>query len=178
MTAQTLLEQFLRQAERLDIAVFPDRPTPALKEWLDKIRTATGFQQAWVDPDMENSPPFLEEALSGSGFQSAFPLEPQEINSSPNVALGVTRADFGLAYSGSLAFIRANPLVTLVPAGLLAVLDTKKILPAYRELFLALTSPPPAILSLVAGPSQTSDIEKKLIKGVHGPKWVAILLHG
>ena len=177
MTTQTLLEQFLKRAERLDVAVFPHGPTPALKEWLDKIRTATGFQEAWVDPAMENSPPFLEEALSESGFQSAFPLEPREIDSSPNVALGVTRADFGLAYSGSLAFIKANPLVTLVPAGLLVVLDAKKILPAYKELFLELTSPLPAILSLVTGPSQTSDIEKKLIKGVHGPKWVAILLH-
>jgi len=64
-------------------------------------------------------------------------LEPREIDSSPNVALGVARADFGLAYSGSLAFIKTNPLVTLVPAGLLVVLDAKNLLSLQRTSFRA-----------------------------------------
>lgn len=178
MAQKTLLEDFLRQAERLGVSAFSQGPTPPFGEWLNKIRTATGFQEVWVDPAMESPPDFLEDLLSGCGFQRALPPEPWEIESSPDVALGVARADFGLAYSGSLAFFKANPLGTLVPAGLLAVLDPKNILPSYKELFSKLPFPTPEILSLVTGPSQTSDIEKKLIKGVHGPKWVAILLQG
>ena len=56
VTAQTLLEQFLRQAERLDIAVFPDRPTPALKEWLDKTRQEWQQTRGQLDPNFILNP--------------------------------------------------------------------------------------------------------------------------
>jgi L-lactate utilization protein LutC len=171
-----VLKGFIEQARQLDVLVFDLSDGPALNVWLTKIKEESGFHHIWLDSSLGILPPVLEEALGRLGLLRALPLEPWDAKNSPNIALGIARADFGVAYSGSLAFIKASALITLVPVGLLALLNTGSIVPSYEELFSLLCAPYPRNLCLITGPSQTSDIEKKLIKGVHGPKWVAILL--
>lgn len=170
------LKDFIEQARRLDVPVFGLEDGSALSAWIAKIKQESGYHRVWLDPSLEALPSILEGALRELGLLQSLPVEPWEAKNSPEIAMGISRADFGVAYSGSLAFIHANALVTLVPVGILALLNPQSIVPSYEELFSSLPVPCPKSLCLITGPSQTSDIEKKLIKGVHGPKWVAILL--
>lgn len=175
---ERFLKDFIEQANRLDVPIFNLNDSSDLKAWLINIKEESGFHRVWLDPSLGTLPPLLEEALERLGLLRVWAPEPWEVQSPPDIALGIARADFGVAYSGSLAFFKANSLVTLAPVGLLALLKAQNIVPSYEGLFSSLSGPFPQILSLITGPSQTSDIEKKLIKGVHGPKWVAVLLLG
>ncbi len=89
---------------------------------------------------------------------------------------GISDAD-GLAESGSL-ICRAGPeqsrAISLVPPLHIALLRSADIAPDLLDCW-----PPPELpssLVLISGPSKTADIEGELVKGVHGPAAVEIVL--
>ena len=89
-------------------------------------------------------------------------------------AVGVTGVDYALADTGSLVFF-ASPeeprLISLLPPVHLAVVESARILTGLDEL-LERTPLPADITSsmvLITGPSRTADIEQILVRGVHGP---------
>ncbi|HWB96633.1 MAG TPA: lactate utilization protein [Bryobacteraceae bacterium] len=94
---------------------------------------------------------------------------------------GITSAAYALADTGSLVMI-ASPseprLASLLPPLHIAVIPAASILTGLEELFL--TVPEPAKLSpsmvLITGPSRTADIEQILVRGVHGPGEVHVVV--
>jgi L-lactate utilization protein LutC len=97
--------------------------------------------------------------------------------------VGITSADFALADTGTLVML-ASPsearLVSLLPPWHIAVLPRDRILTGLDELFTVLPNPAADTSSmvLITGPSRTADIEQILVRGVHGPGQITVVIVG
>jgi len=94
---------------------------------------------------------------------------------------GITSADYALADTGTLVLLSSREqarLISLLPPVHLAIVPQGKILTGLDELLAAL--PQPAGLSssmvLITGPSRTADIEQTLVRGVHGPGEIHVIV--
>lgn len=115
-------------------------------------------------PNVERfrDPVALREACSTAGF-------------------GITGADFGMAETGSLVIIASQEearLISLLPPVHIAVLLTSRLLTGLDELFTRIPRPAEASSSMVfiSGPSRSADIEMILVRGVHGPGVIHVIL--
>jgi len=97
------------------------------------------------------------------------------------VNYGISSADYGLADTGSLVMISSREearLVSLLPPAHIAIVPASKLLTGLDELYR--THPKPADLSssmvFITGPSRTADIEQILVRGVHGPGEVHVIV--
>lgn len=95
--------------------------------------------------------------------------------------IGITSADYALADTGTLVMLSSLDearLVSLLPPIHLALVPRDRLLSGLDELFSIV--PRPAELSssmvLITGPSRTADIEQILVRGVHGPGEVHVVL--
>ena len=92
----------------------------------------------------------------------------------PDVAgVGITSAEYGLADTGTLVVLSAGEsrLASLLPPVHIAVIESSRILSGLDELLTVLPEPAEVTASmvLITGPSRTADIEQILVRGVHGP---------
>jgi L-lactate utilization protein LutC len=89
-------------------------------------------------------------------------------------AVGITSAEYALADTGSLVMLanaEESRLISLLPPLHVAVIERTQILTGLDEL-LSIVSLPANITSsmvLITGTSRTADIEQILVRGVHGP---------
>lgn len=88
--------------------------------------------------------------------------------------VGINRADYALADTGTLVYLSESEetrLISLLPPAHIAIVARDRILSGLDELFTL--HPRPAEQSssmvLITGPSRTADIEMRLVRGVHGP---------
>jgi L-lactate dehydrogenase complex protein LldG len=129
--------------------------------------------------------PFLDEcgitALAGvrGGFTDGAALRA----ACATTAVGITSADYALADTGTLVMIaspREARLVSLLPPAHIAVVPAGRLLTGLDELFSVV--PDPAQLTstmvLITGPSRTADIEQILVRGVHGPGELHVVIVG
>jgi L-lactate utilization protein LutC len=99
------------------------------------------------------------------------------------VDVGITSADYALADTGTLVLLsspREARLISLLPPAHIAVVPRERILTSLDELFAVL--PKPALqtssMVLITGPSRTADIEQILVRGVHGPGEITVVVVG
>jgi L-lactate utilization protein LutC len=96
-------------------------------------------------------------------------------------AFGITSADYALADTGTLVMI-ASPeearLISLLPPAHIAVVPRARILTGLDELLSVLPRPAEITSSmvLITGPSRTADIEQILVRGVHGPGEIHVIV--
>jgi len=112
-----------------------------------------------------------------SGFSTALELR----RALESADVGITGADYALAETGSLVLLSSASearLVSLLPPVHLAVVLRDRLLTGLDELVSVLPDPAAATSALViiTGPSRTADIEQILVRGVHGPREVHVLL--
>ncbi|GII22633.1 LUD domain-containing protein [Planosporangium mesophilum] len=96
--------------------------------------------------------------------------------------VGVTGVDVAVAETGTLALSwgpgrrRSTPLV---PPVHVAVVPLSRLVATYADAIdaLAALDPPPTGAQFVTGPSRSGDIEMNLVKGVHGPGQVHVVLY-
>ena len=94
---------------------------------------------------------------------------------------GITGAMAGLADTGSLALTTSATrprLASLLPPTHIALLRTSQLFPSMASFFAAnpdITGDASNLI-FVTGPSRTADIELTLQRGVHGPKFVHVVL--
>ena len=96
---------------------------------------------------------------------------------------GITSADFALADTGTLVMLSSPQearMVSLLPPVHIAVVPRERILTGLDELFTLLPDPSSATSSmvLITGPSRTADIEQILVRGVHGPGEIHVVIVG
>jgi len=103
-------------------------------------------------------------------------LASDEINSVDGV---VTACFAAVADSGTIVLHHSETegrrVITLLPDWQLVVLKTSQIVETLPEYFSRVTEPPRLMTSL-SGPSATADIEMTRIKGVHGPRFLNVIL--
>ena len=105
-------------------------------------------------------------------------------NSLAQVQLSITGAEYLIAESGtivSVAGAQASRQISLLPSIHVVLATPQQIFPNMAELFLEIqrthgTKLPGSALTFITGPSRTADIEKVLIKGVHGPMRLILLM--
>lgn len=97
--------------------------------------------------------------------------------------VGITSADYALADTGSLVLFSSPEearMISLLPPAHIAVVPRERILTGLDELFAR--EPLPAERSssmvLITGPSRTADIEQILVRGVHGPGELHVVVVG
>jgi len=96
---------------------------------------------------------------------------------------GITSADFALADTGTLVLLSSFEearMISLLPPAYIAVVPAERILTGLDELFSVLPNPAEVSSSmvLVTGPSRTADIEQILVRGVHGPGQITVVVVG
>jgi len=91
----------------------------------------------------------------------------------------VTAATCGVADSGTIVLHHASTegrrVLTLLPDWHLCILKASQVVETLPEYF-NLVEQPPALVTWISGPSATSDIEMTRIKGVHGPRFLHVIL--
>jgi L-lactate dehydrogenase complex protein LldG len=99
------------------------------------------------------------------------------------VDIGITSADYVLADTGTLVMLSSPQearMISLLPPAHLAVVESARILTGLDELFSVLPRPAEQSSSmvLITGPSRTADIEQILVRGVHGPGQITVVIVG
>jgi L-lactate dehydrogenase complex protein LldG len=94
---------------------------------------------------------------------------------------GITGVMYGIAETGSLAMVfdKQNPrLVSHAPFSHIALLFANDILPDTETLIARLSERhiSPSAMALVTGPSMTADIALTVIRGIHGPGKLSIVV--
>ncbi len=94
---------------------------------------------------------------------------------------GITSADYALADTGSLVMLSGHEesrLVSLLPPSHIAVVPVTRLLTGLDELLRCVATQADLTSSMViiTGPSRTADIEQILVRGVHGPGEVTVIL--
>jgi L-lactate dehydrogenase complex protein LldG len=134
-------------------------------------------------PAVASGAPLLDECgIPGlTGVESTFPDAAAMRDACSRVDFGITGANYALADTGTLVFYasREEPrLISLLPPVHIAVIRRTAVLSGLDELFTL--NPAPASRSssmvLVTGPSRTADIEQFLVRGVHGPGEIYVII--
>jgi L-lactate dehydrogenase complex protein LldG len=94
---------------------------------------------------------------------------------------GISSADYALSDTGSLVMIASHDearLVSLLPPLHIALVPLDRLLTGLDELYTLLPVPSDRSSSMVfiTGPSRTADIEQILVRGVHGPGEIHVVL--
>jgi L-lactate dehydrogenase complex protein LldG len=91
----------------------------------------------------------------------------------------VTSCFCGVAESGTIVLhhsaTEGRRVITLLPDWHLCVLRASEIVETLPEYFARCQQPPP-LVTWISGPSATADIEMTRIKGVHGPRFLRVIL--
>jgi len=100
---------------------------------------------------------------------------------SAGAACGITGADYALADTGTLVMLSSPEearLISLLPPLHIAIVERGRLLTSLDELLAALPHPAEQTSSmvLITGPSRTADIEQILVRGVHGPGEIHVVL--
>ncbi len=123
-------------------------------------------------------PPRIPEPWRAPGFEFWMDnsLSADEIGRAEGV---ITAASCGVAESGTIALHHSasegRRVLTLLPDWHLCVLRAEQVVETLPEYF-ARCADTPALVTWISGPSATADIEMTRIKGVHGPRYLHVVL--
>jgi L-lactate utilization protein LutC len=155
-------------------------------------RAATGADaRAYVGAVLDgktavaSNAPFLRECgiVDLPGVQSGFTDRAALRALCATADVGITSADYALADTGTLVML-ASPaearLISLLPPVHIAVVPKERVLSGLDELLTVLPLPAEQTSSmvLITGPSRTADIEQILVRGVHGPGEIHVVVVG
>ena len=91
----------------------------------------------------------------------------------------VTAASAGVADSGTIVLhhgaAEGRRVITLLPDFHLCILRASQVVETLPEYF-ARFPKPPSLATYISGPSATADIEMTRIKGVHGPRFLSVII--
>ncbi|HTB13198.1 MAG TPA: lactate utilization protein [Bryobacteraceae bacterium] len=121
----------------------------------------------------------IDKALNGRSFIRS--SEPFSRDAIAFVEVGITSADYGLADTGSLVMFtesHESRLLSLLPPCHIAVIRSSQIVPSLDDVFRLRPLPGErsSAMVVITGPSRTGDIEMRLVRGVHGPGEIHVII--
>ncbi len=139
---------------------------------LDKLAAKTAVVNSQAEVDV-----YVQDVVAGC---SPVVHENYSYDELVKAEVGITGADYGLADTGTLVMLATGDprLVSLLPPVHIALLPVTRLLSGLDELLTVLPQPAAqtASMVLITGPSRTADIEQILVRGVHGPGELHVLL--
>jgi len=175
MSAEDRIASFTRALEALAGKVYC---AASASEARDRVEALIAGKSAVAS----NSPYLAECGIAAlPGVQTGFTEEPALRRVCAAADVGITSADYALADTGSLVLLSTAGearMISLLPLVHVAVVPRERLLTGLDELFTVLPNPSDFSSSLViiTGPSRTADIEQILVRGVHGPREVHVVL--
>jgi L-lactate dehydrogenase complex protein LldG len=184
MTVRARHERFIERLREYDAEVVecePEGLVPAITAILEgsgrrRFVAPPGIPTAWM----------VEPAWKIEGFECTLDhgLEVREIEQAEGV---ITACFCGVAESGTIVLhhgpAEGRRVITLLPDWHLCVVQSSQVvetLPEYfdkcREQGSEGADGLPRLVTWIAGPSATADIEMTRIKGVHGPRFLNVIL--
>jgi L-lactate dehydrogenase complex protein LldG len=165
------LELFAERLREYDAGVH-FAATDSLADAISKILTTRGKSRVLVPNDLPSAwLPDGFQFMRGNGFS------PHEIDSIGAVLTGCAVA---IALTGTLVLQNATAqgprALSLVPDYHLCVVFPGQIVETVSEAFDRLESTKTLPTTLISGPSATADIEMTRIKGVHGPRFLDVIV--
>ena len=189
---------------RTDAHLLPARATGDGKELVERFVAMAEQAQATVAPiaDRSRAPAAIAAFLQREGLGRDIVIAPHPLltempwHNTPRLvlrrgramasdAVGVTPALAGIAETGTLLVrsgARFPNTLHFLPETHIAVVMRSDIVGAYEQAWERMRGAmpaaewPPRTVTLITGPSRTSDIEKTLQIGVHGPRRLHIVL--
>ncbi len=184
----TMISSFQREVDALggNCAVATNE-ADAIALLLQSLRDANANQVlTWDDADLPLRR--VGQTLQENGYTRIFARVSRdatkrktELAALERADAGITGALAGLADSGALALVTQPTqarLVSLLPPMHIALLAASRLYPTMAAFF---ASHPDVTrrgsnLVFIAGPSRTADIEMTLTRGVHGPKFLCVII--
>lgn len=155
-----------------------EAPPKGLTEQFKKALEALAGNVAVVET-YEEAQAAIGKALNGRTFiRSCDPFSRDAIASTE---VGITSADYALADTGSLViFTESNEsrLLSLLPPCHIAVIESSRIVASLDDVFRLRPLPgaESSAMTIITGPSRTADIEMRLVRGVHGPGEIHVIV--
>jgi L-lactate dehydrogenase complex protein LldG len=144
----------------------------------DSLAKAIAGQLAASGQKTFLAPPGLPAEWLAAGFDWKIDqgLTTAEIEQGEGV---VTAAFCGIADSGTIVLhhspAEGRRVISLLPDWHLCVLRASQVVETLPEYF-ARCAEPPVLATYISGPSATADIEMTRIKGVHGPRFLHVVV--
>lgn len=183
-----LVENFRRELEPIGgMSYLAHNDEQAIDRILQILR-ATGGTELLTWDDFEIPVFGFGDALRLNGYARKDAQVPNEaagrkekLGELGTAVAGITGALAGLADTGSLALVSSPKrprLASLLPPTHIAVLPTSRLFPNMASFFAAHpdVTRDASNLVFITGPSRTADIELTLQRGVHGPKFLHVVL--
>ncbi len=153
--------------DRVDLAGLPDAVDSALRG-MDAIVIGPGLDPQIADACGRGGRRVITDSEPDT-------LTPQELDAVDAV---VTTARVAIAMSGTIILDggpgQGRRAITLVPDRHIIVLTAEQVVETVAEAIGILE--PTAPLTMIAGPSATSDIELERVEGVHGPRTLHVII--
>jgi L-lactate dehydrogenase complex protein LldG len=162
-----LLIERLREYDADVVECTPDALTATIAAQIEKsgrrvLAVPTGLPQEWLAP--------------GYDWRVDNDLSNDQIEQTQGVVTAATRA---VAESGTIVLhhgpAEGRRVLSLLPDWHLCVLRTSQVVETLPEYF-ARCEAAPALTTFISGPSATADIEMTRIKGVHGPRFLNVIV--
>lgn len=162
-----LMVERLREYDAEVVETSPDSLPKAIAEQL----APSGRRMFVVPPGLPTS-----WLATGFAWKIDHGLATEEIEKVDGV---VTASFCGVADSGTIVLHHSETegrrVISLLPDWHLCVLRASDVVETLPEYF-ARCAAPPALATYISGPSATADIEMTRIKGVHGPRFLHVVL--
>lgn len=125
----------------------------------------------------------VENILNGRTFLTSVNMRGGEFSrdACATAEAGITSADYALADTGSLVIFtesKESRLLSLLPPCHIAVIERSKIVPSLDDVLRLRPLPgeSSSAMIVITGPSRTGDIEMRLVRGVHGPGEIHVVI--
>jgi L-lactate dehydrogenase complex protein LldG len=170
MTAEARLERMAERLREYDAEVVECRP--------EELGAAIAAQLAASDRHTFVAPAGLPKEWLAPGFDWMIDhgLAVDKIEHAEGV---VTACSCGVADSGTIVLhhgpMEGRRVITLLPDWHLCILRASQVVETLPEYF-DRCEKPPELVTWISGPSATADIEMTRIKGVHGPRFLHVML--
>src|SRR5579885_3088347 len=89
--------------------------------------------------------------------------------------VAISGCEGAIAHTGTI-IIKGSRRITLLPERLLCVVYASQVVETVPEAFARLQPLAAEPLTFISGPSATADIEMTRIRGVHGPRFLDVIL--
>ncbi len=144
----------------------------------DEVPAAIAAQLAASGKRTFVAPAGLPAAWLTAGFE--WKIDRDLTSAEIELAEGVVTGSFcGIADSGTIVLHHSDRegrrVLTLLPDWHLCILRASQVVETLPEYFRRCEQPP-ALATYISGPSATADIEMTRIKGVHGPRFLHVIL--